>query len=197
MLKNKRNIKAEERWLIYPYRWAHHPLCEKFSDHVYTIKGYKICRGCFNMYLGMLVGMIIIPLLVLYAKFNYLYLFILLWFLFLPTPLSVYLHARRVVKDISRQLLGIGIITTFTTITVALISFFKNKDYWGLVVAIIVFFIYVLSYKILSKERERRNRAICMSCEQYGLPKCEGLESYYERAIGLSALREGDAFGEE
>ncbi len=29
---------------------AHHPLCGRFDDHLLTIRGRKVCRGCISVY---------------------------------------------------------------------------------------------------------------------------------------------------
>jgi len=38
-----------------PILLAHHPLCGRFDDHLLTIKGRKVCRGCITVYPSALV----------------------------------------------------------------------------------------------------------------------------------------------
>lgn len=38
--------------------FAHHPTCDHFSDHWFELHNYKICKGCFVMYLGFFIGII-------------------------------------------------------------------------------------------------------------------------------------------
>lgn len=33
-----------------PILLAHHPLCGRFDDHLQTVKGRKVCRGCLTVY---------------------------------------------------------------------------------------------------------------------------------------------------
>ena len=33
-----------------PILLAHHPLCGRFDDHLLTIRGRKVCRGCVTVY---------------------------------------------------------------------------------------------------------------------------------------------------
>ena len=33
-----------------PILLAHHPLCGKFDDHMLSIRGRKVCRGCITVY---------------------------------------------------------------------------------------------------------------------------------------------------
>lgn len=195
-MKLKKEIKRE-RWLQYPYRLAHHPLCDKFADHVYTIKGIKICRGCTNFYSGMIVGLILIPLLTVFLELSFWILFALNWALFVPTILAVILSPPRIFKDFSRLLLGVGMISAACTIVVGIIYTIETSNYWGLIIALLTIIIYFTSKSYLSKIRNRRNAAICMSCEQYLLPRCDGMKDSYDRAIGLLSLEKGDAFSDE
>lgn len=39
---------------------AHHPLCGKYDDHFFCIKGRKVCRGCLTVYPSATLGLIII-----------------------------------------------------------------------------------------------------------------------------------------
>ncbi|MDH5403614.1 MAG: hypothetical protein OEY49_14050, partial [Candidatus Heimdallarchaeota archaeon] len=56
------------KWLSFNYRLAHHPTCDNFTVHFYHIRKMKICRGCFMVYTGMLIG---IPLIImLYRNYN-------------------------------------------------------------------------------------------------------------------------------
>ncbi|MHA1686522.1 MAG: hypothetical protein ACTSYD_08970 [Candidatus Heimdallarchaeaceae archaeon] len=195
-MKLKREIK-NERWLQYPYRLAHHPLCDKFANHVYTIKGVKICRGCTNFYSGMIIGLILIPLLTAFLHLNFLVLFALNWGFFIPTVLAVILDPPRIFKDFSRFLLGIGMISALCTVIVGIIATIKDQDYWGAIIAFLTVIIYFVSKSYFSRIRNRRNAAICMACEQYLLPRCDGMKDSYDRAIGLISLEKGDAFSDE
>jgi len=39
------------QWLMKePILLSHHPLCERFEEHVVTIKGVPLCRGCLIVY---------------------------------------------------------------------------------------------------------------------------------------------------
>lgn len=33
-----------------PILLAHHPLCGRFDDHLLTVRGRKVCRGCITVY---------------------------------------------------------------------------------------------------------------------------------------------------
>ncbi|MFW9993872.1 MAG: hypothetical protein ACFFD4_17640 [Candidatus Odinarchaeota archaeon] len=42
--------------LTWMFRFAHHPLCERFNDHVWQIGHIFICQGCTLVLLGVLAG---------------------------------------------------------------------------------------------------------------------------------------------
>lgn len=194
-MKLKRQIDTE-KWVKYPYRLAHHPLCDKFENHVYTIKGYKICRGCTNLYSGMFVGLIAIPFITILLHLNYWAMFAVTWGLYLFTPLTIIIKFPRIVKDFARFLLGIGLVSVTTTVILGIIALIKYSDYWGLIIAVISIIIYVVSKTSFTKIRERRNAEICLNCEYFRTPECAGMKPARDRAIGLSALAKGDAFSE-
>jgi len=195
--KDRKKLKREERWLVYPYRLAHHPLCSKFEDHVYTIKGYKVCRGCVNLYSGFLVGIIIVPILAVFLNINFWIAFIATNVLFIFTPLSVFLHPPRVIKDFTRFLLGIAMVTCIATIIISIIELARGFNGWALAVIFVTITIYITSRRYFTRLRDRRNEQICRKCEQFYHPRCEGLVSGIDRAIALESHEKGDAFSEQ
>jgi len=46
-----------------PILLAHHPLCGRFDDHLLTLRGRKVCRGCITVYPAALAAMILVLLL--------------------------------------------------------------------------------------------------------------------------------------
>ncbi|HNU36430.1 MAG TPA: hypothetical protein PKJ15_07510 [Methanomassiliicoccales archaeon] len=45
-----------------PILLAHHPLCGRFDDHLLTVRGRKICRGCVTVYPTFLVMLVLLSL---------------------------------------------------------------------------------------------------------------------------------------
>ena len=43
-----------------PILLSHHPLCGRFSDHLLTIRGRKVCRGCITVYPTFAVMLVIL-----------------------------------------------------------------------------------------------------------------------------------------
>ena len=52
------NIKLMDELRNEPILLAHHPLCGRFDDHLLTIRGRKVCRGCVTVYPAALVVLI-------------------------------------------------------------------------------------------------------------------------------------------
>ena len=46
--------------ILGPYRISHHPLCDNFNEHVYQIRGRKICRGCTMQYSGIIFAFLLV-----------------------------------------------------------------------------------------------------------------------------------------
>jgi hypothetical protein len=43
-----------------PILLAHHPLCGRFEDHLLTIRGRKVCRGCVTVYPAFAVMLVLL-----------------------------------------------------------------------------------------------------------------------------------------
>ena len=196
-MEEKTKPKRKEKWLLYPYRLAHHPLCSQFKDHVYIIRGMEVCRGCVNMYSGVLLGLILIPIFDIFLHMNYWMAFALNWGLYLFTPISVFLHPPRVVKDFSRMLLGVAIPNTFNIIVLSIIKLTTGFNWGALIILIVTALLYYFSRKYFSKLRDRRNEEVCRNCDQFYNPRCEGMKKSADRATALSSHKKGDAFSEK
>lgn len=170
--------RSRRRKRLYPYRLAHHPLCSKFDDHVYIIKGKKVCRGCVNMYSGFLVGLIVDPILVVFLNINFWIAFAINWGLFLFTPISIFLKLPRVIKDFSRFLLGFALVNSVITVVLSLVQMIEDFKWGALAVLIITTLVYYFSRKYFTILRDKRNEEVCRNCEQFYHPRCEGMSSF-------------------
>lgn len=165
----------KRKWTLYPYRLAHHPLCERFSDHVYHIKGYKVCKGCVNFYIGIIVGIILAPISIFVLNINFWIAFIATNILYIFTPLSVLFNPPRILKDFCRFLLGIAMISMFVTIILTLVDLISRFNIWALIIMMITILIFIVSRMYFMRLRSKRNEKICRECDQFFLPRCEGM----------------------
>ena len=48
-------------WLshVYPFYWAHHPLCQRFGRDVLRIGRMHLCRSCVMVYAGLALGVLL------------------------------------------------------------------------------------------------------------------------------------------
>ncbi|MFQ5981091.1 MAG: hypothetical protein ACE5OZ_23365 [Candidatus Heimdallarchaeota archaeon] len=164
-----------QRRILGPYRLSHHPLCDNFSEHIYFIRGKKICRGCTMQYSGMAAALLIIGLGFVFGWWSGLTgweLAPILYFMIVPTFLTAFLVKNRLMKDISRFLLGMA----FTTAFVMLIL---DPDW---LVKGIILIHFIPGYIYLKRRRSQQNEDICTHCVEYPtMPHCSGYQVYADR----------------
>lgn len=89
-----------------PLVLSHHPLCGRFEEHVYVLRGRKVCRGCVTVYP---VAMTVLIILLIFRPLQYDALFTLSVFTFILN-LGRFLARRSVVTDmLFNSLLGISL----------------------------------------------------------------------------------------
>ncbi|MFX0182632.1 MAG: hypothetical protein ACFE95_06065 [Candidatus Hodarchaeota archaeon] len=171
-MKTQRTL---NRRILGPYRISHHPLCSNFEDHIYLVKGTKICRGCVMQYSGMIFSFVIIGIGSLYEVWSGLteiQIGFTLYILIIPTFLTAFIIESRMIKDIARLLLG-------ASFTVAFLLLIFTPD-WIIKVWILLNFI--PGYIYLNKRRAKKNNEICSTCqERHNIPFCSGYQIYTDR----------------
>lgn len=157
---------------IGPYRISHHPLCDNFNDHVFIIRGKKVCRGCALFYPGVLLATIISTIGIFtgfwktWTEIDYI---ISLYTLVIPTFLTTYLIKIRKLKDISRFMLGIAY-----TLTLFIVILHPN---WLLKVIVLIHII--PGNYIMNSKRSQKNNEVCDKCdEKEERPYCSGYKEY-------------------
>jgi hypothetical protein len=180
------------KWIEGPFRLSHHPLCSPFGNHTLNLFNRDICRGCLFWYPGIVIG-IVLGFLSGIHYVNEWILVVPMFFLVVPTLLSVVFNPPRRFKDFSRGLLGLA--TGFAI----LIVFMPGPQLWY--VRIIVLGVFLIIFGPLTIVRNDRNEAVCHSCPEYpkrGQLKCSGFKTLRERQIiadsynilGISDARE-------
>ncbi|MFX0178072.1 MAG: hypothetical protein ACFE85_17780, partial [Candidatus Hodarchaeota archaeon] len=74
---------------IKPILLSHHPNCENFSKHVYHIKSYRLCIGCFTFYPVLIMTAVFITIFLELSITTLLWLFYLSFLFFLPLILNI------------------------------------------------------------------------------------------------------------
>jgi len=91
--------------LYWPFRFAHHPLCPRFSGHVFKIGRLYLCQGCTFVYSCIILGGLIFSLVPFSIPF-WLWLIIAAC-LILPTFIVHFLSLPRFFTRLARSLLGL------------------------------------------------------------------------------------------
>ncbi|MCG3259019.1 MAG: hypothetical protein H7644_04695 [Candidatus Heimdallarchaeota archaeon] len=196
-MKRKEKMSRREKWMLSPYRLAHHPLCKNFDDHMYIIRGYKVCRGCVNLYSGMIAGLILAPIMVFVLKVTFWMAFAATVSLFIFTPISAFLEPPRLIKDISRFFLGIAMISAGLSIILSIVALAQAMNWWAFAVILITLFLYFVSRAYFTGFRNRKNEQVCRNCDQFYHPRCDGMVDAVDRAKAIESFNKGDAFSEQ
>lgn len=163
------------RKILGPYRISHHPLCEEFYDHVYVIKGKKVCRGCVMQYSGMISALIVIIagfFAGLWTGLTEVQVGALLYLMIIPTFITALMLKIRALKDIARFLLG-------CSFTLAFVLLLFTPD-WLIKAWIVINF--APGYWYLNKRREKKNKQTCLQCSEYNkIPDCPGYQILADR----------------
>ncbi|MHA1303219.1 MAG: hypothetical protein ACTSPI_05905 [Candidatus Heimdallarchaeaceae archaeon] len=151
--------------------WAHHPDCTHFREHVYVIKGYRICRGCFKFYLGLFLGILLFSILPFFVYLDSWNLFFIVCLTFIPTPIAIFIEPFRIVKDIVRLILGISTAASIAIVVISVFNILNDSLTWYRIylplVVVFGFFFFLNRFVPL---RHRKNNEICQKCS---IPKCE------------------------
>ena len=151
--------------------WSHHPNCSLFADHVYTIKGYRICRGCTNFYSGLVLGVVFYIIFSFYKIIDVPLSLLIIIFTFIPTTFSVFLKLNRIIKDIARFSLGFSTASSIYIIFSAIYNSIVDSLLWyRVVIPIAVIFAFFTIKKIFTSKRFDYNAKICLNCP---LEACE------------------------
>lgn len=149
------------------FRFAHHPLCERFEGQVWKLRSMYLCQGCTLAYLGVLTGFL------LFFAFN-ISLSPINWLavgsfcLLLPLIIESIGVDRRLIKRIIRYTTGIGIGSLFWLLL-------SEPDFVMKVGAIIFAVVGFQVFRFIRGSSERQDT--CEACpELHTGGICSGLE---------------------
>ena len=151
-----------------PIILAHHPLCGKFEDHYFKIKGRSICFGCFTVYPSVLVTFII--MFFLYPALNISFVNI----LFISIILFIINFLRFIPRMSHKQVLPLNIILG-TSISLVFFSVLRAPDFY--IQIYLLGFIFVI-FSIFSFYKGWRIFLECKKCQEYAnFPYCKKIRN--------------------
>ena len=154
--------------LYWPFRFAHHPLCPRFSGHVFKIGRLYLCQGCTFVYSGIILGGLIFSLLPFSIQFW-------LWLtiaacLILPTFIVHFLSLPRFFTRLARTLLGL-----YFGWMIGGIVQYSSWLYRGLFIGIGI--ASYLTFRIIYR-RSKRKQDECSGCSELNQSVvCSGYEA--------------------
>lgn len=173
---------------VYPFYWAHHPLCDRFRRDVLRLGRMHVCRSCALVYAGLILT--ILGCLVYSAEISPVAssLFALLVAVTLAGSCPIwYRRWPRPVRDLFRAMLGM---------TLGLCGFLLTHQFWPLgLTGLIVLLVSYQVYFVLRQAQRLRACDGCLELDQPGI--CSGcrlkveLTRQYETAATAWLLTDG------
>ncbi len=173
LLLYKLKKKVERLKLFYsdikPILLSHHPNCEKFDHHVYHIKRYKLCIGCFTYYPTIIITIILSIIFIDLNLFNLIILNFLAYAFFTPVILNLLNLTRyMVLKIISKISIGIG--TGFYIISILLIPI-------PIILKILLLLQLNFIIGVIGYIRANGTKDTCLACEyRADWARCPGMQ---------------------
>ena len=151
-----------------PFLLAHHPSCDKFSHHTFSITDWRLCLGCFVIYPTAVISLIILYLGSQFYIYDYYWLFSAAIVFFCLNLLRKSLfrdEVRQSIHVISRMMLGISLALILVSIWLAP----KPQN----IIILTLLLTVAIGYNLLNG---RKYLKTCKTCSQYDkFPRCEGL----------------------
>lgn len=153
---------------------SHHPNCSKFSKHVYHIRKYKLCIGCFTFYPAVILTIIVILLFFNLQVLNLFMMFFSSFIFFIPIILNILgLTKYQFLKIFSKISIGIGTgLMIVSTLLLPIFLFIKIS-----ILIEINFIVGAIAYI-----RAKQVKKTCRKCEYEGKwSRCPGMKPIMDK----------------
>ena len=151
-----------------PIILAHHPMCGKFEDHYFNIRGRSICIGCFTVYPSVIVAFIF--MFFLYPNLNISFVNI----LFISIVLLIINFLRFVPRLSHKQTIPLNIVLG-TSISLAFFSVLQAPDFYTQLYVLVFIF---LVGSIFTFYKGWRVFLECKKCQEYAnFPYCKEIRN--------------------
>lgn len=163
-----------KRWqLSWKFYFAHHPLCDRFRDHVWYIPfGIIVCQGCFLVLFGVVLG--ITSFFILNLSLTLFEWFLLgLFCISLPLMVELLKIENRKIKHLIRLITGFGLAGLVWAVFTAELD--------GKIIGVVIG---TIGYILFIKTRKKKQGTdICEGCPSLSSVEiCEGLS---QKAIAM------------
>ncbi len=147
-----------KRWQIsWRFKFAHHPVCVSYKDHYWNIKGVYICQGCTLVYSSFFVTLLFLFFFQTTLE-QYQYLIVGLGILIPVLIIELTKIEQRIIKRLSRILIGIGIGLFFS-------AFLLHTDIIVKVIGFLITVIGFISFKRVRRSTKREDK--CNLCSEH------------------------------
>lgn len=156
------------------FYFAHHPLCKNYRQEVIEIKGMYLCKGCTEVYSSSFFVIFLVAIFNPLSSLNLFQLLIIAFLSIIPAIIGNIIHfKRRVIKDIIRIILGVGI-------GIGLSELLLFSD---LVTKVVIIIIFLLIYYLFKFTRSKKNIIyhddLCSNCKQFTEQACESYKRVF------------------
>jgi hypothetical protein len=161
-------LKLEWLWfkLSYTFRFAHHPLCERYQDQRYQIGSVHLCQGCTLVTLGTIISALLAFLAIFFLSIPWQYFILTNIIALLPALIADGLRLGRRAKRFARFSLGLALGTTIGLIVVV--------PLWWLKVSLIIIGVFaIIAYRRFRSYTPKED--LCQTCPHLEeAPYCPG-----------------------
>jgi len=172
-------------------RFAHHPTCECFDDHLIRFGKRAVCLGCFCLGAGMIAaGTILVMLHVrsrVPAPLNHLWSIWLTGLLLYAPALAQPFWQNKLAKIVFRTALGVSIVLLWYGAIVAI-----PWDLPGLAYKLGFVLVFSWTFRLTLRFRERHTDNPLANCDRGCYPLCEGNRSHLETLLQKVRQRCGE-----
>jgi len=176
---------------------AHHPTCEKYSNHIIWLFGKAFCIGCTFFYTGLITGSILFLIFSRVRIRSWLEMGI-IWTIGIILFLSFLPQLK--IKDTNKHAKGLKIMLRFnlgfgSALLILSVMIKAPVDYIGIIIRFISIGLYFGLYKLFFYLRAKRKEDYCYECPKGKYPFCShNYEQIVDTITYLEEKEEQDSF---
>ncbi|MHA2174056.1 MAG: hypothetical protein ACXACP_12165 [Candidatus Hodarchaeales archaeon] len=161
--------------LIFPFYFAHHSLCNNYSQEVFKIGSWFICRGCALVYSSAVISFLGSVLFNPFRIFSLMEVFFLVLIISSPTWLGFIFPLRnRRMKDMIRISMGFGW-------GIALAEIWLQPLWSDKIIILLLMITFLVIFQQIRKfKTSRTSLVLCDNCKELNNDACEGFRSQFE-----------------